>query len=106
MLAGLAHLHDDDLIDLREVLSVLHLSSDTELDSSLSPRGHRLLAKIPRLPETVAGKIVERFASLTKLMRASIADLVEVEGVGEVRARAIKDGLARLAESSILDRYS
>ena len=31
--------------------------------------------------------------------------LVEVEGVGESRARAIKDGLARLAESSILERY-
>ena len=38
-------------------------------------------------------------------MRASVSDLVEVEGVGEARARAIKDGLARLAESSILDRY-
>jgi diadenylate cyclase len=39
-------------------------------------------------------------------MRASIADLVGVEGVGEARARAIKDGLARVAETSILDRYS
>jgi diadenylate cyclase len=106
VLAGLAGLSDDGVLDLREVLRVLHLSPDTELDSSLSPRGHRLLAKIPRLPEAVAVKIVERFGSLTKLMRASIADLVEVEGVGEVRARAIKDGLARLAESSILDRYS
>jgi NADP-dependent 3-hydroxy acid dehydrogenase YdfG len=36
---------------------------------------------------------------------ASVPDLVEVEGVGESRARAIKDGLARLAESSILERY-
>jgi diadenylate cyclase len=34
-----------------------------------------------------------------------VPDLVEVEGVGESRARAIKDGLARLAESSILERY-
>jgi diadenylate cyclase len=106
VLAGLAGLDDDDVVDLRAVLRVLHLPSDTELNSSVSPRGHRLLAKIPRLPDTVAGKIVEQFGSLTKLMRASIADLVEVEGVGEVRARAIKDGLSRLAETSILDRYS
>jgi diadenylate cyclase len=106
VVAGLARLHDDDLLDLRCVAGVLHLAAETELDSSLSPHGHRLLAKIPRLPEAVAAKIVERFGTLTKLMRASIADLVEVEGVGEVRARAIKDGLARLAESSILDRYS
>ena len=39
-------------------------------------------------------------------MRATIDDLVDVEGVGTARARAIKDGLSRLAESSILDRYS
>jgi diadenylate cyclase len=106
VLDGLASNLDDELLDLRAVLRVLHLPADTELDSSLSPRGYRLLAKIPRLPESVADKIVARFGALTKLMRASIADLVEVEGVGEVRARAIKDGLARLAESSILDRYS
>jgi diadenylate cyclase len=106
VLGGLERLDDEALLDLHEVVRVLHLPSEAELDSSLSPRGFRLLAKIPRLPEAVSDKIVERFHSLTKLMRASIADLVEVDGVGEVRARAIKDGLARLAESSILERYS
>jgi diadenylate cyclase len=39
-------------------------------------------------------------------MRATISDLDDVEGVGETRAKAIKEGLARLAETSILDRYS
>jgi diadenylate cyclase len=39
-------------------------------------------------------------------MRASETDLVQVEGVGDARARAIKDGLARLAETSILERYT
>jgi diadenylate cyclase len=39
-------------------------------------------------------------------MRATIDDLDEVEGVGGPRARAIKEGLSRLAETSILDRYS
>jgi diadenylate cyclase len=29
-----------------------------------------------------------------------------VEGVGEARARGIREGLSRLAETSILDRYS
>ena len=38
-------------------------------------------------------------------MRATIEDLEEVDGVGDVRARAIKDGLARLTESTILGRY-
>ena len=39
-------------------------------------------------------------------MRATIDDLDDVEGVGESRARAIKDGLVRLAESSLLDRFA
>lgn len=63
------------------------------------------MAKIPRLPEAVIDNVVERFGDLQKIMRATIADLDEVDGVGESRARAMKDGLARLAETSILDRY-
>jgi diadenylate cyclase len=54
----------------------------------------------------VITNIVERFGSLNKLMRATTDDLNDVEGVGDTRARAIKEGLSRLAESSILDRYS
>ena len=104
--AGLAGLDDDDLLDLRLVAAVLHLPHEVDLESSLQPRGYRLLSKIPRLPEMIAEKVVDRFANLPKLMRASISDLVEVEGVGETRARAIKDGLSRLAESSILERYA
>ena len=64
------------------------------------------LSKIPRLPEPVIERIVARFESLQKVMRATIDDLDDVAGVGETRAKAIKEGLSRLAESSILDRYT
>ncbi len=105
MLTRLASLDDETLLDHEEVASVLHLPPGTTLDSPLQPRGFRLLHKIPRLPDVVSDHVVARFANLQKIMRASQADLTEVEGVGDVRARAIKDGLARLAENSILDRY-
>jgi diadenylate cyclase len=75
------------------------------MDMGLSPRGYRLLAKIPRLPESVMENIVRHFGALQKILRATVDDLDEVEGVGEARARAIKEGLSRLAETSILDRY-
>jgi len=84
----------------------LHLPGSYELDTAVQPRGYRLLHKIPRLPELVSDHVVERFSNLQKIMRASAADLTEVEGVGDIRARAIKEGLARLAESSILERYT
>jgi diadenylate cyclase len=106
-LAALAALDTDELLDLRTVALALRLDgAGTDLDRPLQARGYRLLAKVPRLPDGVIAHVVERFGSLQKIMRATVPDLTDVDGVGEVRARAIKDGLSRLAESSILDRYS
>jgi len=102
---GLAALDDESLLDPYAVAGVLNLGPSVGIDSALQPRGFRLLHKIPRLPEAVSDHVVSRFANLQKIMRAGIADLTEVEGVGEVRARAIKEGLSRLAETSILERY-
>jgi len=106
-LDALAALSDDDLVDLKRVASAVHLSDGPpDLDESMSPRGHRLLARIPRLPEAVIEAIVEQFGDLQKILRASIDDLDQVAGVGKLRARAVKDGLSHMAEASILDRYS
>jgi diadenylate cyclase len=106
-LHALAELSTEELLDLRAVAATLHLpGGGADLDRPLQPRGFRLLAKVPRLPEGVIDHIIDRFGSLQKIMRATIDDLDDVEGVGEVRARAIKDGLSRLTETSILDRYS
>ena len=71
----------------------------------MSPRGFRLLARVPRLPPLVVDRLVGHFGSLQKLLAASIDDLQAVEGVGESRARSVREGLSRLAESSILERY-
>jgi len=103
----LASYSTEDLLDLHHVGAVLAATgSHGELDANLAPRGYRLMSKIPRLPDAVVERIVARFGTLQKILRATTADLDDVEGIGETRARAIKDGLARLAESSILDRYS
>jgi diadenylate cyclase len=106
-LEALADLGTEDLLDLKAVGAALHLpDAQLDLDEGLQPRGYRLLSKIPRLPEPVIDRIVARFGNLQKIMRATIDDLDDVSGVGETRARAIKEGLSRLAETSILDRYA
>ncbi len=108
-LERLATLSTDALLDPKAVAAELGLVRGdlaVDLDRAVQPRGHRLLARIPRLPDSVIDRIVQRFGNLQKVMRATIDDLDEVEGVGEARARAIKEGLSRLAETSILDRYS
>jgi diadenylate cyclase len=103
----LASMETDELLDLKASASRLHLpEAAVDLDTGLSPRGLRLLSKVPRLPDDVAGRITANFGSLQKLLRASVEDLEQVEGVDEARARAIKEALARLAETSLLDRYT
>jgi len=48
------------------------------------------------LPSSVVARIVDRFATLPELSRATEAELDAVDGVGGRRARAISTGLARL----------
>src|SRR5690606_41516252 len=91
-------------LDAAVIVYALRLPS-AALDASVSLRGYRMLSRIPRLPEQVIENIVARFGSLQKIMRATIDDLDDVDGVGATRASAIKEGLARIAESAILDRY-
>jgi diadenylate cyclase len=106
-MTALSDMGTEELLDLKGVAGTLHLpGTAVDLDANVQPRGYRLLARIPRLPESVVDRIVSRFGSLQKIMRATIDDLDEVTGVGGSRARAIKEGLSRLAETSILDRYS
>ena len=94
-----------DLVDVAAVARAVGLGTSEHLDAAVSPRGYRLLAKVPRLPAAVVERLVEHFGSLQKLLSASIDDLQLVDGVGELRARSVREGLSRLAESSILERY-
>lgn len=75
------------------------------LDVAVEARGYRLLHRLPRVSEAIIERIVERFVTLPRLMQASLADLEKVGGVGEAKARSVKDGLSRMVEASILERY-
>ena len=81
------------------------LGSSEHLDGAVAPRGYRLLAKVPRLPSTVVDRLVDHFGNLQKLLSAGVDDLQAVDGIGELRARSVREGLSRLAESTILERY-
>jgi diadenylate cyclase len=106
VLSELDGLTSTELLDITSVSRALAFSPGGEvLDTAVSPRGHRMLARVPRLPPSVVDRLVEHFGSLQKLLAASVDDLQTVEGIGESRARAIREGLSRLAESSILERY-
>jgi diadenylate cyclase len=103
---ALGELDSAELLDLAHIARVLGLpgGGDT-LDAAAGPRGYRLLSKVPRLPAAIVDRLVGHFGGLQKLLAAGIDDLMAVDGVGEQRARAVREGLSRLAESSILERY-
>jgi len=106
VLDALDDLEQTDMLDLSAVARAFGYPAGIDvLEQAVSPRGYRLLAKVPRLPQLVVDRLIEHFAGLQKLLAASIDDLQLVEGVGESRARSVREGLSRLAESSILERY-
>jgi diadenylate cyclase len=80
-------------------------STINPIDHAVAPRGHRILAQVPRLPEAVIGRVVEGLGGLDAILRASHRDLEAVEGVGPARAREIREGLRRLQEQNLVERY-
>ena len=76
------------------------------MEFPISPRGYRALSRIPRLPRLVAQRVVQRFGGLDAILAADEAELASVEGVGETRARDIREGLRRLQEVDLVDRYT
>lgn len=106
ILTALSGLNSTELLDLPLIGRVLGLPGGGDaLEAAVAPHGYRLMARIPRLPVTVVDRLVTQFGGLQRLLAATIEELMAVDGVGEQRARAVREGLSRIAESSILERY-
>jgi len=96
------------LLDMAMVARSMGIGGDDgqDLDASISPRGMRILAKIPRLSLSAARTIVGTWGSLQAILGATVEELQAVDGVDAGQARTLRDGLSRLAEVSIVDRYA
>jgi diadenylate cyclase len=106
VIQDLGNLSGDELMDDLVIVRVMGYRSSAELMNKLvRARGYRMLSMIPQVPSNVVDKVVARFDNLKNIMRASPALLDEVDGVGERRALAIKEGLDRIAESIIMEGY-
>jgi diadenylate cyclase len=106
---GFEHLQSlspDALMDLPKVVSALNLPAHNhQLHDELAPRGHRMLHRLPQLSDALIDRLVVRFGSLPEVLSASAAELESVDGIGAATARHVRDGLARLVEASIFERY-
>ena len=93
----LAELSGQDIEDPWRVAKELGFS---DLDDQVEPRGHRLLSQAGRLPDPVREDIVRHFGSVTRLLRATEEQLIDVEGVGETRAEQLLGFFKRLESAA------
>lgn len=66
-------------------------------------RGYRILDKIPRMPSNIVENLIKKFKSFQHILSADIPELDDVDGIGEVRARTIKQSLKRMQEQFVFD---
>jgi diadenylate cyclase len=105
-ISELSHLEHQELLDFGRLAELLGYDRKTNtLDFPVTPRGFRALSRVPRLPRLVAQKVVDHFGDLGAILDATDSDLEAVEGVGEARAIEIREGLRRLQEVDLVDRY-
>lgn len=94
----------EELINLDQISKILGYTGVPLVDTFISPRGYRMLHRIPRIPSNVIENLVKNFKELKAVMEASYEQLDKVEGIGEARAKAIKNGLRRLKEQVNIDK--
>lgn len=103
---ALRRLSTEELLDFQVIVRLLgYPSTIAGLEEIVAPRGFRVLNKIPRLPAIIIANLVENFKHIKPILSASIKELDEVDGIGEVRARAIKEGLMRIKDQMFIDRH-
>ncbi|MFD2617350.1 DNA integrity scanning diadenylate cyclase DisA [Terrilactibacillus laevilacticus] len=105
VLGQLTKLSTDDLLKDQVIIKLLGYSSrEDQYEDILYPRGYRMLNRIPRLPQSIIDNLVRTFGHMNHLVRAGIKDLDKVAGVGEKRAKKIKEGFERIQQQLFIDR--
>ena len=103
-LNDIRNLDTTSLIDAIKIANVLGYENfESYEDVAVYPRGYRILSKVPRVPANIVDNLVNNFKSFQHILMASIEQLDEVEGIGEVRAKAIKQALKRMQEQFVFD---
>jgi diadenylate cyclase len=87
------------------ILKLLGFHGYVHLEETIRPRGYRILNKIPRLPPIIIENLVKRFGKFSAIVSATVSELDDVEGIGEIRAKKIKEGLKRIWDQLTSDRH-
>ncbi len=103
-LQEIRNLEHEDLIVIDKIAKILGYEDfDNYEEVGVYTRGYRILNKVPRMPANIVENLVKSFKSFQHILEADLQALDEVEGIGEVRARTIKQSLRRMQEQFVFD---
>jgi diadenylate cyclase len=105
VLSHLAAVDASSLIEPEKVAQALGLIEDTNVDAPIAPRGFGLLSRVPGLTSNQALTMVEGLGNLQAILGAPLEDLMRLDGFGRERARVVREGISRIAETSTLERF-
>ncbi len=98
----ISELSYEDLLKESSIAKILGYEYFDNYDEvGVYPKGYRILSKVPRMPTNIVENLVDSFKSFQHILAADIESLDEVDGIGEVRARTIKQSLKRMQEQFI-----
>ena len=104
ILKEIKQLKNDDLMRTKTIAGLLGYEDFDNYDEvAVYTRGYRILNKIPRMPSNIVDNLVKSFKSFQHILVADIPVLDEVDGIGETRARTIKQSLRRMQEQFVFD---
>ena len=104
VLEQLEVLDHEELMKPQTIAKILGYDSFENFEElAVYPRGYRILSKVPRMPSSIVDNLVKSFKSFQHILVAEITDLDKVEGIGEVRAGAIKQYLRKMQEQFAFD---
>lgn len=104
VMEAITNTHRDEFLEASEIAKLLGYEIfDSYEEVAVYPKGYRILNKIPRMPNNIVTNLVKSFKSFQHILAADIDKLDDVEGIGEVRARTIKQSLKRMQEQFIFD---
>ncbi|MDR2252813.1 MAG: DNA integrity scanning diadenylate cyclase DisA [Bifidobacteriaceae bacterium] len=106
VLARLSAIAAPALIEAEALAGALGLLGENgDPDTPVSPRGFRLLSRVPGLSQTQAKQIIDHFGTLQAILGAPLEELMRVDGFPRDRARAVREGMSRIAETVTLERF-
>lgn len=107
VLQKISDLSYEELMNVQNIAKVLKYEFlDSYEDVAVYPKGYRIISKVPRMPSNIVENLVKNFKSFQHILAAEIQALDDVEGIGEVRAKNIKQSLQRMQEQFVFENIN